>query len=51
MREEGLENVFNEIMTENFPNPGYPGPVNTDCPKQDEPKETSRNTITKDGRN
>lgn len=38
-------------MTENFPNPEYPGPVNTDYPKQDEPKETSRNTITKDGKN
>ena len=34
-------------MTENFPNPEYPGSVNTDYPKQDEPKETHTKTYLK----
>ena len=38
---KGNENVFEEIMAENFPNLGketYPGTGSTEGPKQDKPK-------------
>ena len=46
-REKGIENVFNEIMAENFPNlkketDMYTG--STEGPKQDEPEQTHTKT-------
>ena len=47
-REKGTENLFEEIMAENFPNfdqgNRYSSPGSTESPKHDEPKETHINT-------
>ena len=46
-REKRVENVFDEVMAENFPNlkkVTYPGTGNTQGPKQDEPKQTHTKT-------
>ena len=41
--EQGIENLFERVMMENFPNlrrENHPNPGNTESPKQEEPKET-----------
>ena len=41
--EQGIENLFENVMMENFPNlmrKSHPNPGNTESPKQEEPKET-----------
>ena len=41
--EQGIENLFEKVMMENFPNlrrESHPNPGNTESPKQEEPKET-----------
>ena len=39
--DKGAENIFEDIITENFPNMGkkYTGPISTESPKQDQCKE------------
>ena len=41
--EQGIENLFEKVMMENFPNleerKSHPNPGNTESPKQEEPKE------------
>ena len=47
-REKGIENVFEEIMAENYkPKEGnrYPDTEITEVPGQDEPKETYTKTL------
>ena len=47
-REKGIENVFEEIMAENYkPKEGnrYPDTESTEVPGQDEPKETNTKTL------
>ena len=42
--EQGIENLFEKVMMENFPKSeerkSHPNPGNTESPKQEEPKET-----------
>ena len=53
-REAGIENVFEEIMAENFPNlkkgNRYPGKGTTEGLKQDEPKQTYTKTYNQNGK-
>ena len=46
--EQGIENLFEKVMMENFPKSeerkSHPNPGNTESPKQEESKETHCNT-------
>ena len=48
--EQGIENLFEKVMMENFPNlmrkKSHPNQGNTESPKQEEPKETHFKTHT-----
>ena len=46
--EQGIENLFEKVMMENFPKSeerkSHPNPGNTESPKQEEPKKVQCNT-------
>ena len=45
--EQGIENLFEGVMMQNFPNlvrESHPNPGNTESPKQEEPKEAYSKT-------
>ena len=45
--EQGIENLFEKVMMENFPNlmrESHTNPGNRESPKQEEPKETQKVT-------
>ena len=47
--EQGIENLFEKVMMENFPNlmrgKSHPNPGNTESPNQEEPKEVHFKTL------